>query len=108
LGELNQPILYLKVDKLPMFDRGKSDIDSFINENLSWPRGFDGQGTVLVSFVVKKDGSVSNLSIVRSLCKSCDEEVFRLFELMPEWEPAIKDGKTVDVLLYLPILFKIS
>jgi outer membrane biosynthesis protein TonB len=79
----------------------------FIYKNLKWPNGFDGQGTVIVSFIVKKNGDICNIKIEKGLCPECDNEVKRILSSMPKWKPGEINKKPVDVILYLPILFRL-
>ena len=103
----DEPIVYLYVDKIPRFSYGDG-LKSFIYSNLRWPNKFDGEGKVVVSFVINKSGSVENIKIVKSLCEDCDREVIRIVNLMPKWEPGELKNKTVDVIIYLPIYFSIK
>jgi hypothetical protein len=108
-GYLNSddPILYLFADKQPKL-KYEGGLEKYLNDSLKWPKHFDGEGTVLVSFIVSKDGSVGNIKIEKSLCSSCDEEVIRVLNFIPDWEPGEKDSETVDVKLFLPVRFQIE
>lgn len=103
----DNPILYIYADKLPKFNNSKG-LHDYIYDNLKWSGKIDADGTVLVSFIVQKDGKVDDVKIEHSLVKECDEEVIRIFESMPSWEPGEKDSKIVDVKLYFPVEFKIK
>lgn len=103
----NEPILYLYVDEMPRFE-SKRNLHDFVYDNIQWPALFDGEGTVLVSFVILKDGKINNISIERRLCSTCDNEVKRVFELMPTWIPGVLNSETVDVKMYFPVVFKIN
>ena len=100
-----KPVLYLYVDKMPEFNSGNKNIIEFVDKNLKWPSMFDGNGTVVVSFVVKKDGSLENIKIEKSLHRQCDEETIRVIKLMPKWKAGELDGKPIDVIIYLPVRF---
>ena len=63
---------------------------------------------LIASFIVEKNGKVSNIEIVRGLGYGCDEEVIRLLKMMPVWKPGKKDGKPVRVKLSIPVQFKLS
>jgi TonB family protein len=103
------PILYIFADKLPKFNF-EGGLNNFVYENLKWP--LDGQldvvGTVLISFVITKEGKVDDIKIEKGLGSLCDEEVIRVFQSMPLWEPGEKDSKTVDVKMYFPVRFIIK
>ena len=83
----------------------------FIGENVRYPQeAIDNgiQGRVLVSFVVEKDGSVSDVKVLKGIGSGCDEEAIRVVEAMPKWEPGKDKGKTVRVKYDLPISFKLN
>lgn len=102
------PVLYLYVDEMPKFTGGQSALKRFIDINLKWPGEFDGQGTVLTSFIITKDGSVKNIKIEKELCNECNIEAIRIIKLLPKWIPGKINHKKVDVMIYLPIKFKIE
>jgi bla regulator protein blaR1 len=66
------------------------------------------QGTVVVSFIVEKDGSISNPEIARSIGSGCDEEVLRVVSTMPNFIPGKQRGKNVRVKFNLPVKFKLD
>jgi len=68
----------------------------------------DIEGTVLVSFIINKTGKIENIKIEKGLDQKCDEEVVRVLQEMPLWEPGEKDSKAVDILLYYPVKFLIK
>lgn len=103
-----KPILYLYVDKMPLYEGGQSELKKFIDYNIQWPGEFDGQGTVLTSFVITREGIVSDIKIEKTLCLECDNEAIRLIKLFPLWKPGVLDSQNVDVIIYLPIQFRIS
>ncbi|MDB5011782.1 MAG: TonB family protein [Mucilaginibacter sp.] len=65
------------------------------------------QGKVLVSLVIEKDGSVSNIKIVQGLTEEQDKEVIRVVKNLRKWKPGIQAGKPVRVQLFIPIDFKL-
>jgi periplasmic protein TonB len=105
----SEPVfLYLNVDKIPRFPGGVNALSAFLSKNLKYPdKAIDVQGTVLLSFVVLKNGRISNLIIEKSLLKKFDGEAKRVIGLMPKWIPGEIDNKQVDVKLYFPIDFSI-
>jgi TonB family protein len=79
--------------------------------NIKYPKEAqkeDAEGMVVVKFIVEKDGQLTNPKILRSVHPKCDEEVLRLVNEMPNWIPAVKDGKKVAVEFKLPVKFKLS
>jgi len=65
------------------------------------------QGKVLVMFVVEKDGSISNVKLVRGLTEKQDNEILRVINNLRRWKPGMQDGKPVRVQMAIPIDFKI-
>jgi protein TonB len=87
---------------------------AFIAENLKYPKEDANKGVegmVLLSFAITTKGKIKNVSIKKSLSKACDAEGLRVMKLMNEknirWVPGIKNGKTVEVVLTLPLKFKL-
>ncbi len=83
----------------------------FVRENIKYPKiaaekGI--QGNVFVGFIVEKDGSITNIKIVRGKDPSLDEEALRVTKLMPKWKPAMQRGKPVRCILTMPIIFKLD
>ena len=66
------------------------------------------QGTVYVSFIVRTDGSVTDVKILRGIGSGCDEEAMRVVKLMPKWNPGEEKSKAVDVIFNLPIKFALG
>lgn len=97
-------------EKMPAFPGGTTGVAEFFSKNINYPqdaieKGIEG--VVFVTFVVEKDGKISDVKISKGLCKSCDEEAMRVVRLMPKWEPGMKNGETVRVNYALPIRFKL-
>ena len=83
----------------------------YVSENIKYPEKAkeDGiQGRVFISFVVEKDGSVSNVKIVRGIGGGCDEEAARVIAGMPKWQPGMQKGKPVRVNYMMPVFFKLT
>ncbi|HMR42627.1 MAG TPA: energy transducer TonB [Saprospiraceae bacterium] len=83
---------------------------AFIIENLEYPEAAEKNGvagTVIVTFLVKNDGSISNPEIVRSISPELDEEALRIIDLFPDWIPGKHRGKVVPVQFNVPIPFRI-
>ena len=102
---ISKPILYLMADELPIFKGGKNKLQEYLNENLKWPDQIDVNGTVLVSFIVRSDGSINDIKIEKNLQIDCDKEALRVIKLMPKWKPGKLHGKSVDIIMYFPIRF---
>ena len=66
------------------------------------------QGTVYVSFIVEKDGSISHVNVARGIGGGCDEEAVRVIRKMPKWSPGKQRSIPVRVKINVPIKFKLS
>ncbi len=100
------------VEEMPTFQ--KKDLHHFKNwvmKSLVYPPKAikDGtQGTVYVTFVIEKDGSLSNIEIQRGISLQCDNEVKRVIAKSPKWKPGKDKGKTVRVKFSIPVKFTLS
>ena len=102
--------LYIVVEEMPEYPGGMKALNEYLAKNIKYPQTAleNGiQGKVFVSFIVEKDGSVSNVQVQRSLGGGCDEEAVRVVKAMPKWKPGKQRGKTVRVSYTLPVNFKL-
>lgn len=91
----------------PQFPGGNSALAKFIEDNLRYPEGEScAQGRVVISFMVERDGSLSDFKVVKSIGEPYDDEALRVAKLMPKWVPARTGGKTTVVRYNIPISFK--
>lgn len=108
--ETEDPI-FLVVEEMPQFPGGEEALKNYIRSNIVYPKSEidkETQGLVVVSFVVEKDGSISNIKILKSLSKNCDEESIRLVSAMPKWIPGKQRGQVVRVTINYPIRFSMQ
>lgn len=90
------------------FPGGNDSLRYFIATNVVYPEialQNGDQGRVYVSFIIEKDGSISDINIMRGVSLELDREAKRLIRSMPNWIPAEFSGKTVRSYMRLPILF---
>ena len=83
----------------------------FLQEHLKYPeyaRKVNLEGKVLVGFVVEEDGSLANFEIVRSVAPILDNEVLRVFRLMPKWIPKNHNGRYVRARYQIPVTFALN
>ncbi len=95
----------------PQFPGGVNAMYSFVGSNINYPqmaRDNGITGTVMVSFVVQADGSISDAQIIRGIGAGCDEEVMRVIGLFPNWIPGTMNGKPVAVEYTMPVKFSID
>lgn len=97
-------------DKAPTYPGGKIALDVFIENNIIYPEEAlkqNEEGIVHVQFAINKNGSISDIQVVKSVSSLLDAEAIRLIKLMPEWLPAEKDGRPYRLRVELPISFQI-
>jgi len=95
----------------PEFPGGPKAMVSFIDSVRRYPQEAVSkkiEGRVITSFVVEKDGSISDITIARGVNSLLDNEAKRIFEVMPKWKPGTQNGEIVRVRLTLPILFRLG
>jgi periplasmic protein TonB len=103
--------IFTMVEKAPSFPGGNKALMAFLSNNLKYPASAmeNGiQGRVALQFVVERDGSITNGTILREIGGGCGEEGLRLLSLMPKWEPGQQNGKPVRVKYTMPLLFKLE
>jgi TonB family protein len=103
--------VFTVVDEMPVYPGGLDAMYAFLGENIKYPEEAKKNGTtgrVFISFVVEKDGSISNIEILRGIGHGCDEEAIRVVESMPPWTPGKQRGQAVRVRFNLPIKFALD
>ena len=115
VGDKNEPDNeeepYTAVEQMPQFPGGTSELMKYISANLRYPEDAKRdktEGRVIARFTVKKDGSIGDVNIVRSVSPSLDAEAVRVLSGMPKWEPGMQNGKAVPTLYTVPVIFKID
>lgn len=105
-----QPYTY--VEQMPTFEGGDEGLMKFLGMNIRYPKQAQEAGTeglVVLSFVVEDDGSLQDISVLKSLGQGTDEEAMRVVQLMDgKWNPGRQNGKVVPVRYTLPIRFAIK
>ena len=94
----------------PSFPGGQQGLITWFSDNFNYPEEAEKlgiQGEVVISFIVEKDGSLSNISVLRSVHPLLDNEALRMVRKMPKWEPVKIEGIAVPVKLNFPITFKL-
>ncbi|MEO5909694.1 MAG: TonB family protein [Pelobium sp.] len=103
--------IFKKVEVYPSFPEGYKAFGEFLGNNINYPeeaRKNNIQGKVLCSFVVEKDGTLSNIKVLKGIGSGCNEEAVRLLSLSPKWIPGKQDGKAVRVSFSIPIQFALK
>ena len=102
--------VYDLVDEMPSFPGGPAGLMKWLSSHVQYPAiaiDICIQGTVIVSFIVEPDGSVSNAKLVRSVDANLDREALRVVSEMPNWTPGKQGGNKVRVRYSLPIAFRL-
>ena len=86
-------------------------MNTFLARNIIYPtlaKQKNIQGKVIISFIIEKNGSISNIKIVKDIGEGCGEEGVRIVKLMPKWKPAQQKGEPVRQQFVLPVLFQLT
>ncbi len=103
--------VFRHVEQMPEFPGGQAALMKYINDNIRYPvmaieNGV--QGRVTVQFVVTKDGSVGNVTVVRGVDRNLDEEAVRVCKTLPKFIPGKQNGQPVNVWFTLPVTFRLE
>jgi TonB family protein len=102
--------IFVAVEKAPDFPGGLSAFYRFLQYNLVYPSDAEKkriQGKVFVTFVVEKDGTLSNITLARGVSADIDAEALRVIKNSPRWVPGVQNGRLVRVQFSMPINFKL-
>ena len=102
---------YQKVDVMPVFPGGDQALLKYIADSTRYPKDAKTQGIqgkVIVRFMVKADGSVSDVSVLKGVTPSLDQEAIRVVKTLPSYTPGELFGKTVPVWYMIPIQYSLK
>jgi len=105
----NEPVDF--PEELPEFIGGYQAFKEFIQLNTIYPepaKDIELEGTVYVGFVVEKDGSITDVKVLRGVHSLLDKEAVRVVKLMPKWKPGRQNGYPVRVRYNVPISFALN
>ena len=103
--------VYQIVEEMPKFPGGEDALMDYVSKNVVYPKEAQEKGIsgrVFVGFIVEKDGSVSDVKVLRGIGGGCDEEAVRVISGLPKWKPGKQEGKPVRVSYQMPINFKLQ
>ena len=109
--ESNEPVSFAAVEKLPVFPGGDDGFSRYLGKAINYPavaKENNIQGRVTVSFVVEKDGSLTDIKVLRDIGGGCGAEAIRVLQKSPHWKPGIQNGKPVRVSYVKPINFTLG
>ena len=107
----NPDEIFTVVEQQPEFAGGYDALTAFLKTNMQYPklaRKMGIEGTVHVSFLVSKTGSISEVKVLRGISAECDKEAIRVVEKMPAWTPGKQNGHPVHVRLVMPLKFRLN
>lgn len=99
------------VEQMPSFPGGPSALMEWLSNNVKYPvvaQENGVQGRVVVSFVVERDGSITDVKVVRGVDPSLDKEASRVVRAMPRWIPGKQNGSAVRVKYNVPVAFRLQ
>ena len=99
------------VEEMPSFPGGHGALMQYLASNIKYPvvaQENGVQGRVIVSFVVERDGSISDVKVARSVDPSLDREAQRVVKSMPKWKPGKQNGSAVRVKYTVPVVFRLQ
>jgi len=102
------PEFFDVVEQMPEYPGGAHALFEYLAKNIRYPESAEKagiQGRVIATFVVMKDGSISNVKVVKSVSPELDGEALRVLSSMPNWTPGMQNGKAVNVKYTVPISF---
>ncbi len=110
-AEVAEETIFTIVEDDPVFPGGQAALMQYLQSNLRYPtmaREAGIQGTVFVTFVVERDGSITDVRVLRGVGGGLDEEAVRVVRGMPRWTPGRQRGQAVRVQFNLPIRFVLN
>jgi protein TonB len=99
------------VEQMPSFPGGDAELMKFLSSHIKYPVVAEEngiQGRVIATFVVERDGSISDVKVVKSVDPSLDKEAIRVLKSMPKWIPGKQNGSAVRVKYTVPVTFKLQ
>ncbi len=99
------------VEQMPSFKGGDQALMEYLHKSIRYPAIAEEngiQGRVVCTFVVERDGSITDIKVVRSVDPSLDKEAVRVLKVMPKWIPGKQNGSAVRVKFTLPVTFKLQ
>lgn len=109
--EVVEEEIFVFVEKYPEYPGGEAALYEYLGKNIQYPeiaRDNGITGTVVIKFVVEKDGSITKASILREIGGGCGKEALRIVNSMPKWKPGMQSGKPVRTEFTLPVQFQLQ
>lgn len=103
--------VFAMVEKMPEFPGGQNGIINYLQKTMQYPKDAQEkglQGRVICSFIIEKDGSITNAEVMQGIEPSLDQEALRVVNAMPKWSPGMQRGKAVRVKYTVPLTFTLQ
>ena len=105
-----EKVIFQVVEEMPQFPGGMGEAMKFLAKNMKYPVAAQQakiEGRIIVQFVVERDGSVSDVKVMRGVSPELDAEAMRVVSMMPKWIPGKQRGKAVAVKYTMPVSFRL-
>jgi protein TonB len=109
IEESNEAFIHVEVQ--PSFAGGTSEMYKFLSKTLKYPspaQRANVEGKVFMTFIVERDGSITDVQVIKAVGFGLDEEATRAIKLMPKWIPGKQNGRNVRVKFTMPVIFKLE
>ena len=109
--KVDEDIIVDYVETMPEFPGGMTALMKYLGSNIKYPtisQEMGSAGRVIVQFVVNRDGSIANPTVVRGVDAYLDKEAIRVISSMPKWKPGVQNGKKVRVKYTVPVVFRLQ
>jgi TonB family protein len=103
--------VFTVVEQLPEFPGGAQELYQYLARNIKYPKSAKerkAQGRVITQLVVRKDGSITDVKVVKGVDAELDAEAVRVISGMPKWQPGMQKGVAVDVKYTIPVTFRLD
>jgi len=109
-AQIDNQEIEMEAEVMPEYPGGFGALAKYLQRNLKYPDiaiEHNIQGKVYVKFVVRKDGSIEHIEVVKGIGGGCDQEAVRVIKNSPKWSPGMHDGEPVNVWFTVPINFQL-
>ena len=103
--------IFTSVEEEPSFPGGPEAFGKYLSKKINYPaiaKENNVQGKVFLNFTVERDGSLTDIKVVRGIGSGCDDEAVRVLKSSPRWRPGIQNGRAVRVSYTIPISFTLT
>lgn len=110
-AQTNKDEILIFAEQMPEFPGGQEAMMKYFSKNVVYPKKAKEnkiEGRVIGKFVVRNDGSIDSVEVLKGVNTEIDAEFVRVVKAMPKWEPGKQNGKNIAVKFTLPMLFKLN